>query len=110
MERRNNWNKVKSWSNRDTVTYDYENELRSLSYLHNLFRNTSRAILEDSQFPLITKIKNDVQRQHHCRDPLLPNGHCQADEIGREALQGSTSGNRQVVPEATGGEDGGQRG
>jgi hypothetical protein len=34
------------------VTYNYENELRSLSYLHNLFRNTSRAMLEDSQFPL----------------------------------------------------------
>jgi hypothetical protein len=91
------------------VTYDYENELRSLSYLHNLFRNTSQAIIEDLQFSLITKIKNDVQRQHHCRNPLPPDGHCQADEMGR-ALPGSTSGNQQVVPEATGGEDGGRRG
>jgi hypothetical protein len=39
------------------VTYNCENELRCLSYLHHLFRSTSRAILEDSQFPLITKIK-----------------------------------------------------
>jgi hypothetical protein len=37
------------------VTYFYENELRRLSYLHNLFRNTSR-ILAELQFPLITKI------------------------------------------------------
>jgi hypothetical protein len=48
------------------MTYDYENDLRSLSYLHNLFRNTSGAILEDSQFPLITKNNHDVQCQHHC--------------------------------------------
>jgi hypothetical protein len=89
------------------VTYDYENELRSLSYLHHLFRSTSRAILEDSQFPLITKIKNDVQSQHHFCNLLPPDGHCQADEMGREALPGSTSGNQQVGPEATGGEDGG---
>jgi hypothetical protein len=92
------------------VTYDYDKELRSLSYLHNLFRSTSRAILEDSQFPLVTKIRNNVQRQHHCRDPLPPNGHCQADEMGREALPGSTSGTRQVLPEVPGGEDGGRLG
>jgi hypothetical protein len=32
----NNKNKVKSWSQRDTVTYLYNNELRRLSYLHHL--------------------------------------------------------------------------
>jgi hypothetical protein len=78
------------------VTYLYENELRSLSYLHNIFRNTSR-ILEDLQFPLINEIIMMSNVSPTVAILLPPDGHCQTDEMGREALPGSPSGNRQIV-------------
>jgi hypothetical protein len=93
------------------VTYLYKNELRRLSYLHHLFRSTSRSIPEDSKLPLILENhEDDVQCRHHRCNPLLSNRHCQANKIGREAFPGSSGRTQQVIPEATGEEDGGQQG
>jgi hypothetical protein len=103
-----NWNKVKSWSRRDTVTYLYENELRRLSYLHNLFRNTSW-IFRRTPIPPHHRDHHDVQCQHHRCNFLPPDGHCQTNDRGREALPGSPSGTRPIGEEAAGGEDGGRR-